>query len=921
MNRSKDLLIAIKFCSLFGILVTSLDSHSMNPLRFTNRAQCAVDAENPTLSTFLILDSYNARKMIHNYAVSSSLSKPESLVSQAAKDYRLAITHNTLSVMRRILQGRLPLLPTDLSNSVGRAPKYKKLIAECSAKSSCPPLDQYLHQVWQASEINDMPTRLSRFSLIDDFEISDFFPRAKEAGRSTLLSCYLIKDFSALQSHLAKNQVGSQEIEQIAKAWLNKNDYITDCYDQSDQISNLSAVLQIEIDAKASLWDKVGFDFWNSTKIISTWAWRRAGLIGDMSPAFHRLFRAIALEESMMLIPNGCKSITPQRCDETTLTENSIREFAKIEPTHQDHSTLLPIGPEQILLKQKPPAVNEDILGIASEKSAADWVLRFRKQFTSARGISKNRIQTSLQILQRLSATVSSEVIKKGFERLLGLSREKNEIARINLYHSCQELRLSLDPRFNFYYQNIKETFESPGLTQLMQSRTQTPSALFNYLRSLTEVVLPICDLAANERLTEPPQQPDVKAGFRPWAQEALFPEKSVKNSDPGLLESQLRDKPLALWNASEGIVANNTLCYDESDCLRTVVESAISINAAMKYASAFQNSKSINSGSLFNPYAELAACKIYDPWMKTKKAYEDLFVGLINTALFGWNNTPIYIDVQRTLPKVTSLKKLVESGQVRFAPQIQESEIQATLFADFGPLIGVPCSLTITNQPKTPDINPYFFAGISLNYCDSKSEMTNRAYDAQNVQPDPQKNRGFCGACTLSFVSTESTANFYSGSPIAPVKFGIHLFRTISNFISTRKDSVNIPKQMTVEPRYAAHVLQTFGSIPESCVQQLGKGLSCYGNTCAARAAHAFEAAIGISVQRSLVFEQSPDSTNPSRFYAYLRTPQCDGEFRVPVICRNEAADAKDFEIQLDEVSTFEKDCQKHIPDLRNLL
>ncbi|MBK7961846.1 MAG: hypothetical protein IPK04_12010 [Bdellovibrionales bacterium] len=921
MSKSNRLLRIVKFCSFLGACVTSLDTQAMNPLRFTNRAQCAADSERPATSIFLILDSYNARKMIHNYAIATGQPKPESLTESAGREYRLAVTHNTLTVMQRLLQGRLPLLPTNLAGNDLQARRYRKIQSDCSSKLSCPLLHEYLGQLWQASEIKDLPARLSRLSQIDNFQASDFFPLGSKPLKPRSLACYLVKNFSPLQSHLAKTQASSQDVEEIAKAWMNKNQHITDCYDQSPEISNSSAILQIEISPTIPNWEKVGFDFWNSTKIISTWAWRKAEITEKMSPSYYRLFKDVALEESMMFIPNGCMSITPQKCDQTTLTENSIREFAKIAPTHKDHSLYSPLGPEQILLKQKPADVNDDILNLATEKSAEGWVQRFRKQFSAARGLSRNRIQHSLQVLHRLSTSVPSQLIKEGFEKLLQLSREKNKSAQYSLYYACQELRLSMDSRFNFYSESIKSTFESTGLSQLMHDKSRDPSTLFVYLRSVADTTLPIWDLAATERLTEPPSPSDSKEGFRPWAQEVLFSEKSAQRPDSGLIDSVLRTKPLALWNTALGVVANNTLCYDEADCLRAAVEAAISVNSAMKYASAFHNSKSINSGSLLNPYAELSACKIYDPWLKTKKAYEELFVGLVNTALFGWNNTPIYIDLHRTLPQVTSFKKLIEDGQIRFSPQVQASEVRATLFADLGPLVGVPCSLAITDQPKTPQINPYFFAGISLNYCDSMSEVVTRASNAQDIQSDPQKNKGFCVGCTLSLISAESTASFYSGSVIAPVKFGIHLFRTISNFVSAKSDVVNIPRQMTVDPVYASQVFRKFGSIPESCIQQIGKGLSCYSDACAARAADAFESTTGIEVQSALVMDQNPNLSNPNNLYVYLKTSKCQGEFRFPVTCRNKADEAKHFEIQLDEIWSYEKDCQKHIPELRNLL
>ncbi|MFN9067993.1 MAG: hypothetical protein ACK5V3_12250, partial [Bdellovibrionales bacterium] len=782
----------------------------------------------------------------------------------------------------------------------------------------CEELDKYLSQLWQASEIDNFDKKLQVISKVDNFQSTDFIFQKKSP-----LSCYLVKDFSALQGHLEKAKPNAGDIELIAKAWLDQKKYITNCFSQDEKADQQNFLLQIDLNIQNLDWNRVGFDFWNTTKILTSWAWRKTSSLKQVSQTFHHLFKSTVLEESMMLIPNGCRSLTPPSCSEETLSENSIRELAKMESGNLEHFSRIPLGPEKKLVQASPPQVNSDILDFGKFENLSSWTSHFRKNLISARGLSKNRIQNGLQLMERISQNISLESLNERLLRLIELAQMNNSQAKKVLHTTCQELRLAFDSRFNFHSQDIETAFKSPVLEKINQKTDRSIKSIYSYAQQAGNLVLSHCDQASDKRLTEVDSEILKKTDYRPWAQHILFEGQPVEPMQEEERKPFDKSQMSLLWNPSVSHIEDNTLCYDQVDCLRSLVESAVEIRAAVQYASAFlKNTGEVLSSSMINPYSELMACQIYDPWIMSRRSIQNLVKDTINTVLFGWNYFPVYLDFTKGIPKVTSLEKIVEEGTLKFAPKFQNPQMQSQLLLDFGPLVGVPCSLAISNGPGAAaqmSQLPYYLTGVTVNYCDSKGQLDNKAENASTVRSEPQQNSNKCMGCTIGLVSAESVISFYNSKAVAPIKFSVQVFKTISNFLSARKDTVNIPARAQVNPEYAARVFQQYSTIPDQCVDQVSRGLACFQNLCAAQSAHEFERRTGLKVKNSTIVPRNGEFSHENSIenYAYIESDLCDGEIRFSVNCMGPENVNFDFR----NLMSFEKNCQSKISQLKQEL
>lgn len=899
------------------LTILTLGAHfealALNNIKFANRAQCAIESEFPTQSVLMILDSYNSQKMAHNIAISTK-SSPQEITSKAALEYRLATTQTTLKVMQKLMEGKLPLLPTDLNQTQG-LDQYLKIAKLCEKKVYCRDLTNYISKLWIVSQIENPERRNQEFAQIDHMNSSSFMNSTQARG----LQCYLLKKFSPLQSHIYTPKADTNQLNQIATAYLDQKKYITSCFDQSPEINKDYAALQIEIQGYGPKWKEVGFDFWNSVKIYTSWAWRYSEILPEMSKQFHHLFRSLAFEESMMLLPNGCQSITPPRCDLDSLSENSIRELAKRKTVSKEHLKSTPQGPERELLKETPPAINEDILAMQGRDTDA-WIKNFREQFLQARGLSKTRVQGSMQKLHLIHTEIKQDNLISGIKKVAKLA-EKDLEAKRQMFMLCQETRLSADSRLDFLRTDIDAVLSTRMLEKANHFPGRNWALMKDYFQNVSNEILPICDDLSLRRVTAVSTQ--VKAEeMRPWAQEIIYEQIYKSEGDSGLIKSLTRTKPFILWNKKAGLIQGNTLCYDEVDCYRTILESIVELHAAAKYAAALlpvQNQ--IPSSAMLNPYADLKACQIYDPWLATKAAYKNLLKDGLNTVLFGWNFIPIYFDSKKALPKVTSFKKLVEDGVIKFDPQIAQGRDSMTLIADLGAIAGVPCSISMTEAPTpiVPGISGWAPAAVSVQYCDGKTEIENIVRNANDVDPQAPKSKSVCGGCSINLNSATNSAVNTVGTAVAPVKFGIYLFKTISNFFTASQDQMNIPRESEINFENLADIYNKYGQIPDRCVDQLNEGLSCHTDICAARAARAFEEVSGLKVTNAISINQNSESTNSDpQKKVWIDTPACEGEIIVPVYCPEKKSD---FKVDLKYMSAFKKSCRPIVNSIKEKL
>lgn len=883
-----------------GLSQAGIPAHEtslLNPLIFTNRAQCALDSEKPTNSIFLMIDGFNAGKVGNSAAKLQGLNAEE-YTKRAMKEFRMTATFMTLDVMNKLIRGQLPLLSLNLKTT--GLSKYKDVSAKCEkSPGDCSELNSYLAALW--NNTNKRPG----FMSIDNFTALHF-PLHAEKDR---IGCYYVKRFSALQGQLHSPEVTQSNLQDVAVAYLNEGDYITGCFNSDDSLESRYATIQIDWSTNENSLKQQGFDFWNSLKIYLSWAWRYSNQLETMSPTFGRLFKSIALEESIVFTPNGCKSMTKPSCDSEYLAENSLRELAKINTPSVEHTSNVPNGVQQELILKGVRSVNDDFLGTRAMANAPEWLGNFRKNLVQTRGLIKSKYQSAIQNLNLLQDKLGTKVITNAIQEDL-IYHGTTTQALNEYYYLCTELRLAGDDKIDFLRTRINRIAELKNMTQEQYSERRNLSEHLAFFSNLTAQVLPICDTLEKGNFWNQGNYTVNKTGFAPWAKEMLSLQTAAEETaiNPGTYDNS---KPLLAWKANTS--GNSAICYTGADCARLAVKSVIDLYAISTYADALVPlAGKVSDPNLFNPYSELNTCKIYDPWFQTNRMNKAFMSDLANTALFGWNILPIYIDAMATAPKVASFNQLVNSGIIKFDPRLENSSTRTSLVADFGPLVGAPCAVSLNNN-GIKNFDFYSFSGLTVNYCDSKESneiITNNPNDFINGR---QKARTVCAGCTLNFTAVASAASSAAMGTFNPAKLLVYLFRTFSRYYEAKKDKVNIPQSWNVNPAYVADVYKKYGQIPESCVEQLGKGLRCFNNICSAQAAQYFEKAFNTKVHEVYLrtdSESSFGSSGSGVHEGWIKSDLCEGETIISFYCDEQ----KPEKFKANSVRGFHKSCRNAI-------
>ncbi|KYG62332.1 hypothetical protein AZI87_17570 [Bdellovibrio bacteriovorus] len=879
----------------------------LSPLPFTNRAQCAIDSEKPTSSIFVMIDGYNAAKVANSVAKLSGLDTA-AYSAKAMKEFRLSVAYMTLNIMNKMVRGHLPVLPANLKSA--NLPKYLQVSRNCeqSKGNACADLQDYLSQLWYNAGNRAAITSIDRFTTAN-------FPLHASKDR---LGCYYVKKFSALQGHLHNAEVTASNLQDIALAYMNEADYITGCFDADDTLSNRFVTLQLDWATNPQSLEIQGFDFWNSLKIYMSWAWRNTNELEVMSPTFGKLFRSIALEEAVLYTPNGCRSMTPPSCDNQYLSINSLRELAKATGgNNSEFFDTVPAGTEAEMLEKGVRGVNNDFLGTQSFDKAEEWLSNFRKNLIQSRGIMKNKYQsamTNMNLLQDqlgiqgLTASVSADIKNHG-----STEQMMNE-----LYYMCTEIRLAGDETLDFLKSDIERVAQLKNMTQMPYSEKRSLSEHVNYFKEVSARVLPVCNELEKTNFWNKTGYTVNKLGFAPWAKDMLqINAAGTEEQGTKFTPTAFNGTPLLSWKTHAGSSsASQVICYNSIDCTRLMIKSMVDLYAVSTYADALIPLAGKSSDpNLFNPYSELKTCKMYDPWYQTQRMNKVFMTDLANTALFGWNILPIYIDVDFKAPRVASFKQLVQDGTIKFDPRFEKSKIQTSIVADFGPLVGAPCALSLNNNGLRT-FNFYAFSGITLNYCDGKQQTEVISNNPSDFATGKDNARSFCGGCTMNFMAVAG-ASTASLSVFNPAKFVVYMVRTFQKYFHAKKDKVNIPKSWNVNAAYAAEVYKKYGQIPSHCVDQLGKGLKCFSDTCAAKAASVFEETFNTKVHSVYIRE---DDRHPSHISAntqreaWIKSDLCKGESIVRFTCNERKVE----NTKVHSIRGFHKSCRNVIGDRR---
>ena len=230
-----------------------------------------------------------------------------------------------------------------------------------------------------------------------------------------------------------------------------------------------------------------------------------------------------------------------------------------------------------------------------------------------------------------------------------------------------------------------------------------------------------------------------------------------------------------------------------------------------------------------------------------------------------------IYGRLDLSPGRVTSFNQLVEDGRISYDNRYEKSKITASLVADFGPLLGVPCAVAISGTPNNP-YDQYRFAGVSVGACNSVDDNNLNVRTASDIDPNARNVHSECISCQLNFESVVSSLTSAS-SQVGPTFF---LFRAVFRLYKGLKDPDNIPRSWETNPNYVSETYRRFGGvIPKKCVKSLRKGKRCLANSCEIKVAKKVTDSLRGTIEEISV---------PRFGYATVKLSTCNKKIKVNV-------------------------------------
>lgn len=834
----------------------------LQELKFSNRAKCATESELPAHSAFLMISNVDAAKAVYRLAKFRG-EDVEETTKLGIERFRFSVLTMVNIIHERLTKRELPLLPADISREEGHIPgNYRNVMNSCREGRYCKALDSYLEKIWKVASKNiSSGSKYLELFKVDNYHSKDNYLTEQEFDKNSSreLTCAYLKKFSPLQAHLYGTKPNKMALESIANAVHSMDQNFGHCTDFESQENLQVAAYELNIPNlrekslfRKESWQEKGFDYWHSMKIYLSYAFRNAPEMAQIAYPFAPLFSGVILEESVMLVPNGCRSLSPSKCDGDRLALNSIREFAKEdfkkEALELDILSEVPNGPDDDLVNDMIPSVNVDELDLAAHDTASDWLEHFSGNLGRSRALMKGRLIKAVNTFTfLLNSTSVEKLLAKLDEQFQGSlfsgkrvnldNTQKNE-----LYQLCSEFSFAQHDKWSFIRKNLELLAKSTIMEDLAGQITNlNTNSSFNFFMKLGDAVNSACYALKQHEIWDDDFELD-KSGFLPWYTAKVYDNKVESKYEEKLKESLKTQRPLlAFPQYLESNELDDVICASASDCARKTIEATLALYSATQYAQTFWTlEQKIKSPDLFNPYAERTSCKVYDPWFKTRSTIFSFLWDMGQTAASAFVPGMIYTKAELQPRMVTSFNELVRDGKIEYDTRYQKEKILTAITADFGPLTGVPCAISLNRSHRNP-MSVLRFTGISVGACNSTEEYDLNVSSASDIGANRPSGHSECISCRLNFESVSGVIANVTGN-VGPAFF---LIRGIYNLYKSLKDPYNIPRSWEVHPYNAYETKALYGEIPKSCVRDLRKGGSCL-SACAEKVSDKLRETIG---------------------------------------------------------------------------
>ena len=832
------------FLSLSLLANEDKDSFNNNrlktELRFTNRAQCALDSKKPAENILVLLSNMDVGRSLYRLGKVRGERDISEFTKLGLSKYRYTVLSLLEIIHKKIVNNQLPLLPSDLSSGAGGLSQYKNISASCLSNKRCPELEAYLNKIWQQSSANQ-----PNFKSIDSFSNSHFLTiqsdKKNKSGDLSLICSYL-KKFTPLEAHLFGTKPTVDVLEQIGNSVKNVDQYYSSCHNYSEQESLKVSTYEFSFPffEQSKTFEQKGFDYWNSLKIYFSWAFRNAPEAAQLSYPFDEVFSSVLIEDSLFMVPNGCKSVANPKCDPQTINQNSMRLFAKHDfkkvASDIDFFRSIPDGASKALLEDQFAVVNKDLLNFSQFETADLWADNFRQNFSETRLTMRKKFVNSMSNLSLITSNLKTQNIReslyKHFYPVL-VNKELNDIKlKSELYYLCAESTFISSEELSYIRPKIDILSKLKSLdTSTMSINSQSVINVFDFYKEFTKGVNELCG-SFDQSVVFDPQFKIDQTGFNRWYVDTVYEGKIVSIANLLRKEKLLTKKPMIayqLFKSSNDL--KDVVCIDVADCARTAIGAIVDLYSVVQYAEIFLDIKNeISSGNLLNPYAERTACKVYDPWFKTKASLFSFMTDAAQGAIAAVSPGVIYGSFDLEPGKVASFSQLVKDGKITINSKYNKNKILSSVALDLGSMTHVPCSISMT---KSKQLNPsqlLTFTGLTIRACKAdEKNVLNVDVNNEFGQPTQQYYNG-CIQCSLEFEELSSVLS--SAIPFGRTAF--FMARAMIRLYKGLKDPVNVPKSWSVNPYLVNQSLESHGGkFPNDCVNKLISGKSCMKNSC----------------------------------------------------------------------------------------
>jgi hypothetical protein len=856
---------------LFPILLfISLGSWAKAPIinkeiYFSNRAKCAQESKKPATDILVILSNMEIGRSLLRLGQTRKDQKAEDFVALGLNKYRYTVLSLLELVHRKISDGSLPILPVDFSQTQS---EYARISRSCAGSSRCQEMDNFIENAWIRSSSKKTTTTI--FS------------------KPPILSCAYLKKFTPLEAHLFGTKPTAELLEQVAKSTKKADEFYSDCHDYTKQENQKISTYELSLNHQNEKnFESIGFDYWNSIKIYFSWAFRNSREATQLSYPFDMIFSSIAIEDSLFMLPNGCRSITTPKCDPATLSQNSLRLFAKHDfrknANELDFFRAIPEGASQQIISDPFTTINQDILDLGKFDSSDAWADNLRQNFSDTRFTMRKKFVTAMTQLSLISKSVTPNKTEKFLESYFSKlgTGEATQTLKSEYYYLCSE---------NVFFDGTEVSFLKPKLGILKELNlvddltdafdTSRISDLIGYYEGISKVVSAFCSKKPADKVFEREFQID-QSGFSPWYTDYVFQGKVISTRYQARRDKLSRVTPLLsyrIYQSSKDI--RDVICIDPVDCARTTIQSLVDLYSVIQYADLFLELKNeILSPGVFNPYSERFACGAYDPWFKTKSSLFALGTDVAQAGLAAVTPGVVYGHFDLQPGRVTSFNQLVKEGKIVIDPRYDRAKVISAVALDLGALTNIPCSVSVTRSKNYDPSKFLAFRGLSLRTCRERETNTISVnVNEQNGQQQQSYVNG-CVQCSLDFEHITSVAA--NAIPFGRTTF--FMVRGIYRLYKGMKDPANIPRSWSVNPYFASASFDSHGGrIPPHCVPKLSAGETCMKNRCDERILKAY-AERGVSID-------AINSTESWRRLATVRFTGCRQETVIKVSPRREA-------------------------------